>query len=576
MNDTLKKLKVYFMPGDGKGWALDEDQRQMRLALRGAVIESSLAQAEVIHTPFWQGLSSIAPEILRERFVIAHADNPPFFYLKQPDFCWGQQVVNLWIARSHEALEQFRALKLPVVYIPYTIDPKLFFPISDKKILRKKFGLPQEAYIIANFHRDSEGENLHAPKIQKAPELLLAILKELRRRGCSFHLLLAGPRRHWLREALTQEGISFTFVGKQNVAGDDFGINILDRTRLNELINAADLYLIPSRWEGGPQSVMEAAACRCKILSTPLGVAKDILEPASLYRSVKVAADQIIKDQENDFLQSTIQPQWERWNQSHTMATLQEGLRRLYERLPERMPARQERAALSYYRHQALHLLRRWLGRLGIKSHLRSIGWNHEIGKDSDLDNILLNVSKSISEAGIKEHRARGDALEIIGWPSAPLPSTKKRLQRLQWIVPEMAKEHIIPDALLLAPSVQDVLNLRSRGFFQPALVFPWPIASAKSLSEEPLVIAKEDRFASLDILKAMNLGRPIVYPNDSAYYEQVFHGGLAFESEEELPTMIQHARESALELRSLATLVTLKESKKRLQQLLSILYQSR
>ena len=567
------KINVHFMSGDGKGWALDEDQRQMRQALRGVVRESCLVQAEIIHTPFWQGLSGVAPEILKQRFVIANADNPPFFYLKQPDFAWGQQVVNLWIARSQEALEQFRVLKLPVEYIPYTIDPELFFPISDKKKLRKRFGIPENAYVIANFHRDSEGNNLNTPKVQKAPELFLAILKELRHRGCSFHVLLAGPRRHWLRAALTQEGISFTFVGKQGVAGDDFGINILKRTKLNELINAADLYLIPSRWEGGPQSVMEAAACRCKILSTPLGVAKDILEPASLYQSVEEAVNQIVKDQETDFLQSTVQPQWEKWHRFHTTGTLKEGLRKLYEQLPERLPQRQKRAStMSGYRHQALHVLRRWFRRGGAKSPVRSVGWNHEIGKDSDLDNIFLNISGALRDWGVKQHPAKGTGLEIIGWPSEKLPPAKKGVQRLQWIVPQMGKEHFLPEALLVAPSVQDVLNLRAAGCFQPAVVLPWPIASAKSLSEEPLVVAQEDHFASLDIWKAMSAGRPIVYPNNSAYYEQVFHAGLSFQSEEELPQLIQKAREKALEFRSLAKILTVQDAQERFKQLLSIL----
>ncbi|MBX9577053.1 MAG: glycosyltransferase family 4 protein [Chthoniobacterales bacterium] len=617
-----QKLNVHFMPGDGKGWALDEDQRQMRLALRGVVRESSLAQAEIIHTPFWQGLSGVAPEILKQCFVIANADNPPFFYLKQPDFSWGQQVVNLWIARSQEALEQFRALKLPVEYIPYTIDSELFFPISDKKTLRKRFGIPESAYVIANFHRDSEGGNLNTPKVQKAPELFLAILKELRQRGYSFHVLLAGPRRHWLRAALVQEGISFTFVGKQDISGDDFGINILKRATLNELINAADLYLIPSRWEGGPQSVMEAAACRCKILSTPLGVAKDILEPASLYRSVEEAVDRIVKDQESDFLQSTVQPQWEKWHCSHTTATLQEGLQGLYKRLPERLPQRRKRAStMISYRHQALHVLWRWFRRGGAKSPVRSIGWNHEIGKDSDLDNILLNVSSALRDWGVKQHPAKGSGLEIIGWPSEKLPPVKKGVQRLQWILPQMGKEHFLPEALLVAPSVQDVLNLRAAGCFQSAVVLPWPIASAKSLSEnlsskstdaanncvapvlasssidytlsrcasstpcssstsatfktgseEPLVVAQDDHFASLDIWKAMSAGRPIVYSSNSAYYEQVFHAGLSFQSEEELPLMIQNAREKALEFRALAKILTVQEARERFKQLLSIL----
>jgi len=566
-----KKLHVHFMPGDGCGWALDEDRRQMRLALKEMVCESSLAKAAIIHTPFWQGLSAVAPEILKQKFVIAHADNPPFFYLKQPDFAWGQQVVDLWIARSQEALEQFHALKLPVEYIPYTIDPNLFFPIDDKKNLRKKFGIPEHAYVIANFHRDSEGSDLHAPKVQKAPEFFLAILKELRRRGHSFHVLLAGPRRHWLRKMLTQEGMSFTFIGKK-VTRDDFGINILKRPRLNELMNAADLYLIPSRWEGGPQSVMEAAACHCKMLSTPLGVAKDILEPTSLFRSVDEAVDCIIQDQEMNSLQSTVQPQWGKWNRLHTTATLQEGLQKLYERLPERLPKLQQKISItSCRRQQAFHIMRRWLRRMGVKSHLRSIGWHHEIGKDGDLDNILLNLNQALRGLGIKQHPVRGRGIEIIGWSSKKLPSLKKRAQRLQWIVPQMGKEHFLPEALLVAPSVQDVVNLRVAGCLQPAIVLPWPIASAKSFSEEPLVIAQGDRFASLDIWKAMSAGRPIVYPRDSAYYEQVFHAGLSFQLEEELPQRIQHAREKAEELRLLAKVPTLKEAQELLRKLLSI-----
>ncbi|MBM3856798.1 MAG: glycosyltransferase family 4 protein [Verrucomicrobia bacterium] len=624
MNNSSQKLNVHFMPGDGAGWALDEDQRQMRQALRGIVRETSVAKAEILHTPFWQGLGAIAPKILKQKFVIAHADNPPFFYLKQPDFAWGQQVVNLWIARSQEALEQFRALKLPVEYIPYTIDPELFFPVDDKKGLRKKFGIPEHAYVIANFHRDSEGDDLNTPKIQKAPELFLAILKELKQRGHSFHVLLAGPRRHWLRKVLAQEGMSFTFVGKQNVVGDDFGINILKRQKLNELINAADLYLIPSRWEGGPQSVMEAAASRCKILSTPLGVAKDILESISLFRTVDEAVEKIVQDQETHFLQSTVQPQWEKWNRFHTTATLQEELKKLYERLPERLPQnlsltstdsvnksvapvltssstnytlsrcapstpssslasttlkagsqREDKlSTMSQYRQQAFHVLKRWARRLGVASHIRSVGWYHEMGKDSDLDNILLNVSNMLRDEKIKQHPAQGRGIEIIGYPSEQLPPAKKGVQRLQWIVPQMGKEHFLPEALLIAPSVQDVLNLRVAGCFQPAIVLPWPVASValKTSFSEPLMVAKGDRFASLDIWKAMSAGRPIVYPRDSAYYEQVFHAGLSFQSEEELPQMIQKARTKIDEFRLLAKIPTRKKAQQHFKQLLSIL----
>ena len=169
-------LDVYYAPGDGMGWALDEDLRQIRSALDGTVRETDAAAADVIHTPFWQSLGMVAAPVLKQSFVIAHADNPPFFYLKQPEFAVGQTQVDLWVARSREAFDQFQRLQLPAEHIPYAIDPGLFFPISEKKALRREFGIPENAYVIANFHRDSEGADLGVPKVQKAPEFMLSLI----------------------------------------------------------------------------------------------------------------------------------------------------------------------------------------------------------------------------------------------------------------------------------------------------------------------------------------------------------------------------------------------------------------
>jgi len=195
-------IKVHFTQGDGKGWALDEDLRQIRGSLAGMVAETGPSRAEVIHAPFWQNLGMVAPDILERAFVVAHADNPPFFYLKQPEFLNGQQWVDLWVARSQEALNQFRRLGLSAIHIPYTIDPGSLFPIHDRKKVRREFGIPEEAYVIANFHRDTEGADLRTPKVQKNPEFMVMILRRLKAEGRSFHVLLAGPRRHWIREAL--------------------------------------------------------------------------------------------------------------------------------------------------------------------------------------------------------------------------------------------------------------------------------------------------------------------------------------------------------------------------------------
>ncbi|MFI0347204.1 MAG: glycosyltransferase family 4 protein [Chthoniobacterales bacterium] len=567
-----QKISVHFMPGDGKGWALDEDRRQMREALKGIICETTLMRAQVLHTPFWQGLNSVAPEILKQAFIIAHADNPPFFYLKQPEFFLGQQQVDLWIARSLEALEQFHSLRLPVKYIPYTIDPELFFPIADKKALRERFNIPLDRYVIANFHRDTEGADLVTPKLQKAPELLLAILKKLQTRGANIHVLLAGPRRHWLRKELMREGIPFTFVGKSDIEGDDFGINILNRVTLNELTNAADLYLIPSRWEGGPQSAMEAAACRCKLMSTPLGVARDILEPASLFHSTEEAVKKIFEDIQCNSLQSTLEPQWKRWKKSHTTESLFHGLCELYRELPsdvlfQRKVVAKNRSLGKAPWQQVTHILKT---RLGYQSLPKKIGWNHAPGKNRDLDAVMLAVGQAFKALGISICRPSGVGLECIGWPTEKLPPARSGCVRLQWIVPGMPIEIFFQADLFITPSVQDILNLRSEGFGQPAIVIPFPIAREKNKEASPFVVPFDDKHASMNIWRALAEGRSVVYPEHLAYYEQVFHGGLPYKNEPDLPGVLASARQSNLELSMLARIPVMNVATKSLKKLLA------
>ncbi len=284
-------MKVWFSEGDAQGWAIDEDLRLLREALGGQVTEASLATANSVVAVWWWKLLRIPPRKLSHRYVIALADNPPFRYIRHPSFIQGVELVDLWVGRSSESVRQFEALGLPVVYAPYAVDLNLFRPLEDRVALRESFlnehSIPHDRYLIGNFHRDTEGGPAGGPKIQKAPEVFLKLAVGLRERGVPVHVVLAGPRRHWLRRALGDAAVPFTFVGDPSLEGDDYPANILERSKLNQLYNAIDLYCITSRWEGGPHSVLEAGAAGCPVISTPVGVAADLLPPARLFNSLK-------------------------------------------------------------------------------------------------------------------------------------------------------------------------------------------------------------------------------------------------------------------------------------------------
>jgi hypothetical protein len=321
-------------------------------------------------------------------------------------------------------------------------------------------------------------------------------------------------------------------VGQAGIAGDDFGKNILSREKLNRLYNAADLHLVPSRWEGGPQSAMEAAACGIKQLCPPIGVARDILEPCSLFCSVSEAAARIIEDIANSNLDSTIQPQWERWNKSHTTAKLAAELQKLYEGMPANEAFQSKVSTtppslISSAAQQLFFTIRRRTRQPALPSLVR---WNHLPGRDSDLDEIMKSVRKMIEGLNIGVTNSNDASVEIAGWP---IQDIKKPRRIFQWVTPSFPLSEILPGATLVAPSVQDVLNLRWADLLNPTVVLPMPLGGDENV-ESPLVVEQGDRFASLRVWRALQAGRPVIHPQGMAYAEQVFWAGLPYEKDAE------------------------------------------
>ena len=60
-----------------------------------------------------------------------------------------------------------------------------------------------------------------------------------------FLVLLAGKRRQYIIEQLKKRGINYLYF------------EMVDFSKLNELYNLLDLYIIASRVEGGPAAVLE-------------------------------------------------------------------------------------------------------------------------------------------------------------------------------------------------------------------------------------------------------------------------------------------------------------------------------
>ncbi len=334
----MNRPKVFLTGGDEIGWALDEDLKLIKEAIENMVELVDLPNCDVVHTAWWEGLTRWPKESLMGKRIICHVPGEPFRYFTLPGHRIAMPMVGRWVTRTKQAASQLAGIGISSDLIPYLVDVNTFAPLppdSDAlRSLRSEWGLPVNAYIIGSFQRDTEGSDLRSPKLAKGPDVFLEILLGLKSRRLNFHVLLAGPRRHWLLGKLREESIPFTYVG-QLTDTDDIDTNAVPRSTLNLLYNLADLYIVASRSEGGPHSILEAAACGCKIISTPVGTAPDILEPSCIFGYPDQAIQIIEKDMSADFLAATMKVHFKRVNSNHRPESVKPLFQKLYERLEE-------------------------------------------------------------------------------------------------------------------------------------------------------------------------------------------------------------------------------------------------
>lgn len=363
MNQSAESWAVHFAGDQKIKWALDEDLRWARLALDREVQPASVWRSQIVHAVWWPSAWHLGAEVLRNRQVVCFADNAPSFYARQPEFHAVRPLVETWIGRSSQAVQQFATLGIQAEFAPYCANPQIFLPLPPEDVglqaLRRQLGLPDDAYVIGNFHSDTAFTiGPDRPKLQKGPDVFAEIVRRVRESEPRVCVLLAGPRRHWLRQRLKSLGVPVFFAGRE-IAGDDFARNILDRTVLNRLYNLLDLYLVCSRWEGGPHSILEACFSRTKVLSTRVGIAEDVVEKASLFDTIPEAVSRILDDVQRDVLQASVQVHYERVTARNTPPRLSDNLRRIYSRFPRQPKKSLFQATATWLRSQERRFLRR-------------------------------------------------------------------------------------------------------------------------------------------------------------------------------------------------------------------------
>lgn len=157
----------------------------------------------------------------------------------------------------------------PIYVAPFWINQSLFFPLETKDC-REELNLPLDKFMIGSFQRDTEGNDLKTPKLEKGPDQFCDIVEKISK-DKDVHVLLGGWRRQYIIRRLNAAKIPFTYIERPSLK------------IINKMYNCLDLYIVAARHEGGPQSIPECCATKTPIISTDVGCAPIYLDSSRIY-----------------------------------------------------------------------------------------------------------------------------------------------------------------------------------------------------------------------------------------------------------------------------------------------------
>ncbi len=180
------------------------------------------------------------------------------------------KYVDLWhtsCSITRNKLIEFGIPKEKIVVVPLGVNLSAFgapTPLQ-KEDIRSKLGISKEKVVIGSFQKDGNGwgQGLE-PKIIKGPDIFCDVIEQMPKRHELF-VLLTGPARGYVKKRLEEAGIPYLHQF------------LNDPDDVAEYYKAIDLYIVTSREEGGPKSILESLASGVPIISTKVGMAPDII-----------------------------------------------------------------------------------------------------------------------------------------------------------------------------------------------------------------------------------------------------------------------------------------------------------
>lgn len=242
-------------------------------------LSDNLSKYDIIHLQNFRSYQNALVSFYAKKHQIpyilqAHGSVLPFFekqLLKQAfDKMWGNKIfqnASKCIALTKTELDQYIKMGVPeekIVIIPNGLDLFQFSNLPEKGIFRKKYGISDNEQIILFLGR------IHKIKgIDLLIDAYSQVLKDLPHAS----LVIAGPDDGYL-STIKEQIQRLNLNTKALITGPLYG-----RNKLEAYVDA-DVYVLPSRYDAFPNTVLEAWACGTPVVVATGCLIADLVEKA--------------------------------------------------------------------------------------------------------------------------------------------------------------------------------------------------------------------------------------------------------------------------------------------------------
>jgi len=210
--------------------------------LRGADI--ALAAAKRFGKKFVARCGYLYSDFMERRHGINSIEAKGAKVLEEKVFIEADKIVLTTSSMREQVLKRYRVPEERVMVIPNYVLTNLFRPTSPKRRLKRRI------CFIGRLDK------------QKNPMVFLDAIRNL---DVELLIIGSGPLEEQLREKAKMENLPVQFFGN------------VPHLQLPDVLNSADIFILPSFYEGHPKTLLEAMACGLPVIGTDVPGIRDII-----------------------------------------------------------------------------------------------------------------------------------------------------------------------------------------------------------------------------------------------------------------------------------------------------------